>query len=92
MPKPIRKLLDILDGVPTADKRRQRGQSLVELALVTPIFIIMLAGLVEIGWFANNYLNILDVTRYGARRGTVLQDQQSPLFFNELGSHVHTLG
>lgn len=51
---------------------------MVELALVTPLLIILLAGLVEIGWFANNYMLLLDVTRSGARRATVLVDKQSP--------------
>ncbi|MBK8031961.1 MAG: hypothetical protein IPK17_21265 [Chloroflexi bacterium] len=55
---------------------------------MTPILIILLAGLIEVGWFANNYLTLLDVTRAGARRGTVLQDAQSPLFWDERGSLV----
>jgi hypothetical protein len=74
----LRKLLQILDGTPAVYGKRQAGQSMVELALVTPLLIILLAGLVEIGWFANNYLNILDVTRAGARRATVLVDDQAP--------------
>lgn len=83
MRKVIITILRILDGTPAVYGKRQAGQSLTELALVTPILIILLAGLVEIGWFANNYLNLLDVTRSGARRGTVLQGNQSPLFFDE---------
>lgn len=76
----LKKIIQILDGTPAEyGKQRQAGQSMVELALVTPLLIILLAGLVEIGWFANNYLNILDVTRAGARRATVLVDDQSPL-------------
>ena len=68
----IRRIIQILDNTPAeyAPKRgqRQSGQSVVELALITPILIVMFAGLVEVGWFANNYLTILDVTRAGARR------------------------
>ncbi|MDZ4769827.1 MAG: TadE family protein [Chloroflexota bacterium] len=74
----MKKLLHILDGTPAVYGKRQAGQSMVELAMVTPLLIILLAGLVEIGWFANNYLSLLDVTRSGARRATVLVDQQAP--------------
>lgn len=72
------KIVRLLDGTPAVYGKRQSGQSVVELALITPILIILLAGLIEIGWFANNYLTLLDVTRAGARRGAVLQDQKSP--------------
>ena len=82
------KLIQVLDGTPAVYGKRQSGQSVVELALITPILIILLAGLIEIGWFANNYLSLLDVTRAGARRGAVLQDQQSPLFWDNKGSYV----
>lgn len=85
------KIIQILDGTPAVYGQRQKGQSVVELALVTPILIILLAGLVEIGWFANNYLTLLDVTRAGARRGTVLTDSQSPLFWDNNGSLIPRL-
>lgn len=82
------KILQLLDGTPAVYGKRQAGQSVVELALITPILIILLAGLVEIGWFANNYLNLLDVSRIGARRAAVLRDQQSPLFWENKYSYV----
>jgi len=82
------KIIQLLDGTPAVYGKRQAGQSVVELALITPILIILLAGLVEIGWFANNYLTLLDVTRAGARRGAVLQDQKSPLFWDNKYSYV----
>jgi len=90
------RVIEILDGSPAAHapskdekrQRRQRGQSLVEMAFLTPVLIILFAGLVEIGWLANNYLNILDVTRYGARRATTLTDTRSPLFWDDRSSYV----
>lgn len=86
------KIVRLLDGTPAVYGKRQSGQSVVELALITPILIILLAGLIEIGWFANNYLTLLDVTRAGARRGAVLQDQKSPLFWDDSYSYVpHSL-
>ncbi|MCL4250463.1 MAG: pilus assembly protein [Anaerolineae bacterium] len=88
MQKLVLKIIQLLDGTPTVYGKSQRGQSLVEMALITPILIIMLMGMVEIGWFANNYLTLLDVTRAGARHGAVLQDQFSPLFWNNDASYV----
>lgn len=82
------KIISILDGTPAIYGKRQRGQSVVELALVTPILIFMFAGLVEIGWFANNYLNLLDVTRAGARRATTFTDLYSPLQWDNQNSLV----
>jgi hypothetical protein len=57
----------VLDGQPT----QTRGQSLVELAITAPIFLIMLTGLVEVGWYANNFLIISDVVRSAGRFGSL---------------------
>jgi hypothetical protein len=61
----FRRFLAILDGTPTGT----RGQSLVELTLTLPVLLIMLLGLTEIGWYANNYLTLLDVVREAGRFG-----------------------
>jgi Flp pilus assembly protein TadG len=50
----------------------QRGQSLVEVALFLPIFILIIAGVVEIGYYINHYLNLLDASRESARYGADL--------------------
>ncbi len=84
----MHKIIQLLDGTPAVYGKRQAGQSLVEMALITPILIIMLMGMVEIGWFANNYLTLLDVARAGARRAAVLQEQFSPLEWNNAASYV----
>jgi Flp pilus assembly protein TadG len=53
----------------TAD--RARGQALVEFALVFPLFVLLLFGLVDLGRLA--YINnaIAEAAREGARWGTV---------------------
>jgi hypothetical protein len=81
MRKLINTIIQILDGTPTVYGKGQlsRGQSVAELALVTPILIVLLMGLAEIGWFANNYLILLETTRVGARYGTVQNGDTSPL-------------
>ena len=42
--------------------------------------------MVEVGWFARNYLILLEVTRVGARTGTVQQNELSPLEWDNKGS------
>ncbi len=83
MRKVIHKLMQILDGTPQVYGKPARGQSLVELGLVTPVLIILIMGLAEIGWFANNYLILLEVTRTGARYGTVQTGDATPLVWEQ---------
>ncbi len=61
----LRRIIAVLDGTPTG----MRGQSLVELTLTLPILLVMLLGLAEIGWYANNYMTLLDVVREAGRYG-----------------------
>ncbi len=74
MQNPLKTVLSVLDRKPNSEK----GQSLVELTLTLPIFLIMLLGLAEIGWLANNYLTLVDVTREAGRVGSV----RDPLAWN----------
>ncbi len=46
---------------------RERGQSLVELALTLPILLLIMAGTLEIGMYYNEYLSLVDATRESAR-------------------------
>lgn len=88
MPKFLRVIIEILDGTPAVYGDRRRGQSVAELALVTPLLIILLMGLAEIGWFASNYITLLEVTRTGARYGTVQTGDFVPQKWNNSLSDV----
>jgi hypothetical protein len=46
---------------------KERGQSFVEVALIIPVLLVVLAGLTEIGFYMFAYLNALDLTREAAR-------------------------
>jgi hypothetical protein len=93
-----RGILRVLDGAPRpANRGAQVGQSLVEMAFIIPLLAIMVVGIVEIGWYANHFLIMLEVTRVGARAGTTLSGDLSPAAWNELASvhpvvHVNGLG
>jgi hypothetical protein len=47
--------------------RSHKAQSFVEFAIFLPIFLIMITGLTEFGFFLNQYLNVMDGPREGAR-------------------------
>jgi hypothetical protein len=47
-----------------------RGQSLVEMTLILPLLLMMLSGLVEFGFALNQYINLVEAGREGARYGT----------------------
>ncbi len=48
-------------------RKRTRGQSLIEIALILPLILMLLTGLVEFGFGLNEYLGIQDATRNAAR-------------------------
>lgn len=47
--------------------RRERGQSMVEMALSIPLLLIVLIGTLEVGWYYNVNINFADAAREGAR-------------------------
>jgi Flp pilus assembly protein TadG len=53
----------------------RRGQGLVEFALVFPILMLMLLGLVDLGRAVFAYNTITNAAREGARLGIVNQDE-----------------
>jgi Flp pilus assembly protein TadG len=55
------------------DKMRgQRGQTMVEFAIVLPIFLLLVLGIAQGGIAFNNYIQLTDATRAGARYGAPL--------------------
>jgi len=51
--------------------REHSGQSLVELAIILPLLLLMLAGMVEVAFGMFAYLTALDLTREAARFASV---------------------
>lgn len=48
-------------------KRRLGGQSIVEMALMLPVLILLISGIVEMGFLFSNYLATSDAARNAAR-------------------------
>lgn len=57
--------------------KRERGQAAVELALTLPLILLLLCGMLELGWVAANKLILENVTREGVRAGIVATDSGS---------------
>ena len=51
--------------------RRERGQALVEFALVVPIFLVLTFGIVDFGWALKSWITVTNASREGARMGAV---------------------
>lgn len=48
-------------------KHKSKGQSLMEMTLVVGVLMILAMGAVEFGYLLNQYINLVDGTREGAR-------------------------
>lgn len=49
--------------------RNENGQSLVEFAIVVPVLLLLLIGIVEFGWLFNGQITLTAAAREGARAG-----------------------
>lgn len=47
--------------------REQKGAAIIEAAFITPVFIALVLGIIEIGLAMNNYLAVSNTVRSGAR-------------------------
>lgn len=52
-------------------KRRDRGQGLVEMAVILPFLLVLVIGVVELGVVLNRQLVVVNAAREGARFGAV---------------------
>lgn len=58
--------------------RGERGQALVEFALALPVLMLILVGIIKGGMLYNNYLQLTDAVRSGARQLAIERGQTSP--------------
>ena len=55
--------------------KNERGASAVEFALILPILVILVFGIIEFGIAYNNYISITHAAREGARLAAVNMDE-----------------
>src|SRR5579864_9381294 len=64
-------------------RRAARSQTVVEFALVMPIMLLLLVGVVETGWLIVNYTQLYNGLREGLRYGASGScDPNNPQYYN----------
>lgn len=48
-------------------KKHESGQAIVEFALVLPLFLLLVMGILDFGWLFYNYISVENAARNGAR-------------------------
>ena len=61
------------------DLRDNRGQAMVEFALVVPILCLVLFGVIQFGVLYKDYVTLTDATRAGARKAAVSRHEADPV-------------
>lgn len=51
--------------------KNEKGQALVEFAIILPILLLLIMGILQFGMLINNYLSLENSSREGARLGIV---------------------
>ena len=56
----------------------EKGQSMAEFAIVLPVLVVLLFGIVQFGILFNNYVTLTDAVRAGARTAAVSRQASNP--------------
>jgi Flp pilus assembly protein TadG len=63
--------------------RRQDGQAMVEFALVLPILLLLIMGIIQFGIVFSHYVTLTDAVRAGARQAAVSRTLPDPVLVTE---------
>ena len=56
----------------------ERGQTMTEFAIILPVLVVLLFGIIQFGIAFNNYVTITDAARAGARKAVVSRQSGDP--------------
>ena len=56
----------------------ERGQTMVEFAIVVPLLLVIVFGIFQFGVLYNDYVALTDATRVGARKASVSRHEENP--------------
>lgn len=56
-------------------RKNEKGQSLIEFALVLPLLILIVVGIAEFGWLFNGKITLTSAAREGARVVAILKNE-----------------
>lgn len=68
--------------------RRREGQSLAEFAIVLPVFLLILAGIVDFGMGLYSQMTVINAAREGARLGIVELGASTPATIDAVKMNV----
>lgn len=73
--------------------KREDGQAMVEFALILPIFLQILCGIIDFGWLFYNQLSLNNACREGARYAVVntAEDASTQAIINHIGNTTTTV-
>jgi len=57
----------------------EQGQTMAEFAIVLPILVTLLFGIIQFGIIFNNYVALTDAARAGARKAAVSRNSSDPV-------------
>ena len=63
----------------------KRGASLVEFALVVPLLVALLLGIIEFGWLFNAQITLTSLAREGARKAAVQEFEDDGVLLEAIG-------
>ncbi|MHB9095211.1 MAG: TadE/TadG family type IV pilus assembly protein [Eubacteriales bacterium] len=52
-------------------RKTEKGQAVVEMALILPILLMVIFGIIEFGRILNTYMIVTEISREGSRKGAV---------------------
>lgn len=61
------------------DIKNERGQTMTEFAMVAPLLVVLLFGVIQFGIAFNNYVTLTDAVRAASRKGAVSRGASNPV-------------
>ena len=52
-------------------RKKEEGQAMVEFALVLPLLLVLLFGIIDFGWLFYNKIDVNNASREGARYAAI---------------------
>ena len=61
------------------DIQSEQGQTMTEFAMVLPLLVVLLLGIIQFGIAFNNYVALTDAVRAASRKGAVSRESGDPV-------------
>lgn len=71
-------------------KKSEKGQSIVEFALVLPLLLTLLCGVIDFGWIYSNQYRVENASYAGARYASLYISDYDESTMNQLIKKVET--